>query len=80
MAEDPDYDGSIGLIRKEFNFMMRYYVERLFNENLVPKLICGRKVRCTGRVVSPCDSCVCSVPLPVILSRAGDRVGDASLH
>lgn len=46
VAEDPDYDGSIELIRKEFNFMIRYYVERLFQENLVPKLICGRKVRC----------------------------------
>lgn len=44
ITEDPDYDGNIAAIRKEFNFMMRYYVERVFNDSLVPKLICGRMV------------------------------------
>ncbi len=45
VTEDPEFDGTISTIRKEFNFMARRYVERLFNEHLVPKFVCGRKVR-----------------------------------
>ncbi len=44
VTEDPEFDGTISTIRKEFNFMARRYVERLFNEHLVPKFVCGRKV------------------------------------
>lgn len=59
VTEDPEFDGTISTIRKEFNFMARRYVERLFNEHLVPKFVCGRKVRGRPWRVLQFLVCVC---------------------
>ncbi len=45
VVEDPDFDGSVAAMRKPFLFMVRNFVELMFNQKLEPKMVNGRKVR-----------------------------------
>jgi hypothetical protein len=44
VVEDPDFDGSIAAMRKPFLFMVRNFVEQLFNVKLEAKTVNGRQV------------------------------------
>ena len=70
VVEDPDFDGSIAAMRKPFLFMVRNFVEQLFNVKLEAKTVNGRQVGglyvCifTGlpvflASVDPCCCCCC---------------------
>ena len=49
VTEDHEYDGTVSVMRPPFLFMIRNFVEQLFNEKLEAKIVNGRQV-CSPRI------------------------------
>ncbi len=59
VVEDPEYDGTVSTMRPNFLFMVKNFVEQLFEHKLETKVVNGRQVRavptCTSLCVLPHD-------------------------